>query len=165
MEKELTKKLNIKDYTLEIDGKYITNCVLEYSLNENEVIYYNEGTREKIDHNQVITFCIKGKAIDTDVEAWIRFELNTNIDELNNYPRKPINITSKLSKSEAFIKRPTKENSEFLNFYIPTNTKEDMYNNLSSIWVLKEEENKFIFKICIPTEFVFAYFKVDFTNK
>ncbi len=53
-----------------------------------------------------------------------------------------------------------KTTSVFLNR--PTNTKEDMYKEITNFYVLKLKKNHFLFKVQIPTERVFAYFEVHF---
>ena len=51
-----------------------------------------------------------------------------------------------------------------MRIYLLRNNEEDMYNNLSSAWILKLDENKFLFKFCIPTENLFTYFEIDFNT-
>lgn len=157
----IKKKLNVSEYVFEIDGKDIINCNLEYSLTETIKTYYKDKSEEEI-YNPIINISLEGVDYKANNESWISFELNIGLKELNKYTSIPTNIISKLSKGESFIKRPNQETSEELYFYIPTQTQEDMYNNLSSIWVSKLDKNIFLFKICIPSEQVFAYFRIDF---
>ena len=70
-------------------------------------------------------------------------------------------INGDVFDSETFMKRPNQKYAPMI-IYFPRNNEEDMYNNLSSTWALKLEENKFIFKFCIPTENLFTYFEIDF---
>ena len=70
-------------------------------------------------------------------------------------------IPMNINKGEAFIKSPQSETSSFLMFNFANNTLDDIYENLSSVWISKLEENIFVFKICVPND-VFASFKVDF---
>lgn len=162
---EVTKKLNVSDYAFELDGRNIIKCYLTYSVDEYEnTIHYVDGHEEK-EYNSVITFEINGIDLNTEKEAWFSFELNVGLDELNRYSDKPINIIDKIYDGESFIKRPTGENSTFLDFEFPTDTINDIYLNLSSVWVSKLGENKFIFKVCVPSEALFSYFEVDFNEK
>ena len=87
--------------------------------------------------------------------------LEISLKELNEFPKKPIDISSYVFDSETFMKRPNQKYAPMI-IYFPRNNEEDMYNNLSSTWALKLEENKFIFKFCIPTENLFTYFEIDF---
>lgn len=160
---EIMLKLNVSDYVFEIDGKDIINCVLKYYIDEMKNVYYSDGRVEEI-YNPRIVFDIQGFDLDKN-EAWISFELNIGLKELNEYSSKPVNIIDKVSMSESFIKRPNEENSTFLDFEIPTDTIDDMYKNISSLWVSKLDENKFIFKVCIPGERVFSFFEIDFNEK
>ena len=159
---ENTRKLNVSDYVLEIDNRDIYNCTLKYSINEIEDLYYKDGSVSKR-YNPVINLEIGGMDLDGN-EAWISFEINIGLNELNKYSDEPVNIINILSKSEAFVKRPGYENSTFLNFQIPSNTIDDMYKDISSLWISKLDMNKFIFKICVPDEMIFSYFIVDFNK-
>lgn len=162
---EFTKKLNVSDYAFELDGWNIVKCYLKFSVNEYEnTVHYADGCEEKAKY-QVISFEINGVDLNTEKEAWFCFELNMSLDELNTYSEKPVNIIDKVSDRESFIKRPTCDNSTFLDFEFPTDTKEDMYSNISSVWVSKLDENKFMFKVCVPSEGLFSYFEVDFNEK
>ena len=87
--------------------------------------------------------------------------IKTNLKELNKYTEIPKDISGYINKGEAFIKRPKTETTTFLNFNFANNTLEDIYENLSSVWISKIENNIFVFKICVPN-YVFASFKVDF---
>ena len=44
-------------------------------------------------------------------------------------------------------------------------TLEDMYLNISSLWVSKLDDNKFIFIVCVPSEGLFCYFPICFDKK
>ena len=159
---EIIQKLNISDYVFEIDGKDIYNLELKYSINETKNVHYKDGHVEEI-YSPVICFEVQGIDLDEN-ESWIYFEINMGLKELNRCSNKPINIIDKVSKSEAFIKRPYEEKTTFLDFDFPTGMIDDMYKNISSVWVSKLEENKFIFKICIPGERIFLYFVVNFNK-
>ena len=94
-------------------------------------------------------------------EASISLSLDTDIETLNNYPSKPIEITDIVIDGESFIKYPEEKLIGFLDIDIPKNNIDDMYINFPSIWIYKVNSNLFIFKVVIPNS-VFAYFKVDF---
>lgn len=63
------------------------------------------------------------------------------------------------------MKWPMEDNSKSLYFCFPTGTEDDIYRNLSNVCVVKENENIFFFKVCVLSEKIFTYFKVDFSNK
>jgi len=160
---EIIHKLNFSEYVFEIDGKNILNVLLKYSISEDRTVCYGDKHIENV-YKPVINLEIYGFDNNNN-EAFISFELNIGLTELNQYSSVPTNIINKVSKSEAFIKRPNEENSTFLDFEFSNDTIDDMYKNLSSIWVSKLDKNKFVFKICIPSENVFSYFRVDFNEK
>lgn len=162
---KITKKLNVSDYAFELDGRNIIKCFLKYSVNEHEnIIRYVDGSEENR-YEPVISIEVNGIDLNSEKEAWFYFELNMGLNELNNYSENPVNIIDKVSKSESFIKRPTCENSTFLDFEFPTDTIDDMYLNLSSLWVSKVDKFKFLFKVCVPSEGLFSYFEIDFDEK
>ena len=59
------------------------------------------------------------------------------------------------------FRHPPEEVSGFLDFGLPKNNEEDIYKNLSSLWISKIRENEFIIKLCVPDE-LFTYFKIVF---
>lgn len=143
------QKLKVSDYVFEIDGKDITKVEVEYEFLKNL---------------PAISIDIKG-VDNNNNEAWFCFELGMDLKQLNNYIDKPVEITEFVSDCEAFIKKPNMDHSRELDFYFPTNTVEDIYHNLTSIWVVKKETNIFIFKVCVPSDGLFAFFEVDFNNE
>ena len=160
---EIIQILNFSEYVFQIDGKDIYDVILKYSIIENVSVYYSDKHVEDI-YKPVINFEIYG--VDNNAnEAFISFELNIGLTELNKHSNTPTNIINKVSKSEAFIKRPNEINSTFLDFEFPNDTIDDIYKNISSVWISKLDNNKFILKICIPSENVFSYFVVDFNKK
>ena len=89
--------------------------------------------------------------------------LELDLEMLNKFsPNKIEDITKYLLDGEAFIKRPDADNNKFLNMYLPTNQIEDMFHQITRLYVSKLADNKFIFKLAIPTEKTFTYFKVNF---
>lgn len=52
---ESIQKLNVNDYVLEIDNNDIYNCVLKYSINKIDCVYYQDGSVNER-YNPVINF-------------------------------------------------------------------------------------------------------------
>ena len=144
--KEITQKLKVQDYVFEIDGENINSSVVTYTFYKTLLGLEISGVNNE------------------NKEAWIYFELEMNLNDLNKYSKVPTNISEYVSSSESFIKKPNYENSDFLDFDFPKNNFEDMHKNLSSVWISKIKENVFIFKVCIPNEGVFTFFIVDFNE-
>ena len=66
---EVSKKLNVSDYVLEIDGMDIYNCTIKYSFTNMEKVYYkNDSVCEQ--DKSVINIEINGNDLD-DNDAWI----------------------------------------------------------------------------------------------
>ena len=160
MNKTITKKINIQDYAFEIDNKNITKVSVSYEFGQSEIVSYKNGKRNDISYADEITITLSGVDNDNN-EAWISFMIKSNLKELNKYTEIPKDISTYINKGEAFIKSPQSETSSFLMFNFANNTLDDIYENLSSVWISKIEENIFVFKICVPND-VFASFKVDF---
>ncbi len=81
--------------------------------------------------------------------------LNLDKEELSSLSNKFVNISDKVY---------------FIDFYKPNATKiptidiskvEDLYANPGNIWVLKENENTYFFKVSIPEENLFIWFYLD----
>ncbi len=88
-------------------------------------------------------------------EYEINMLLNLDKEELNNMPNKFVNISDK----ECFIDfyRPNINN-------VPTiglSRVDDLYSNPGNIWVLKESDNTYFFKISIPEENLFIWFYLE----
>lgn len=88
-----------------------------------------------------------------------------SLEQLNSYSNIPTDITKYLSDCEAFIKKPEMNHSRELDLYFPKNTINDIYHNLTSIWIVKKDVNIFIFKVCVPSDNLFAFFEVNFNNE
>lgn len=159
-QKEITKNLNIQDYDFIVDNNNITRAKVTYYFGKGQSIYYKDGLREKENYIDEISLELSGLD-NQDNEVWISFMLKISLEDLNKYTDIPEDISNYIIKSESFIKRPLDEYATFLELNFKTNTKEDIYKNLSSFWISKLDNNIFIFKVCVPNE-VFAYFKVDF---
>lgn len=160
MNKTITKKINIQDYTFEIDNKNITKVSVSYEFGRSEIVSYKNGKRNDISYADEITITLSGVDNDNN-EAWISFIIKSNLKELNKYTEIPKDISEVIHTSEAFVKSPKEKTPTFLNFNFANNTLDDIYENLSSVWISKLEKNIFVFKICVPND-VFASFKVDF---
>ena len=96
-------------------------------------------------------------------EASFSTTLEISLKRLNGFSKKPVDISKYVFDSETFLKRPNNKYTP-MRIYFLKNNEEDMYNNLSSAWILKLDENKFLFKFCIPTENLFTYFEIDFNT-
>ena len=162
---EIKRKLNVSEYAFEIDGRNIVNCYLSYSVNEyDNIVRYVDG-HEESNKESIISIEVNGIDLNTGDESWFSFELKIGLDELNIFSDVPVNIIDKVYDGECFIKRPNSDNSTFLNFEYPKGILEDMYLNISSLWVSKLDDNKFIFKVCVPSEGLFCYFPINFDKK
>jgi len=160
---EYKRKLKVNEYVLEIDNKDIYDINVTYKTDEIESIIYKDGKRFEEKSEPVLVIELNGKDKD-DNEAWISFDLKVDINYLNTLPKEPTDITNLLVGSESFIKKPNNELPGFLDFNIPTNTLDDIYKNLSSLWISKINTNEFLMKLCVPNE-VFTYFKIIFDNE
>ena len=81
--------------------------------------------------------------------------LNLDKEELNNISNKFVNISDK----ECFIDfyKPNSNN-------VPTiglSRVDDLYSNPGNIWVLRESDNTYFFKISIPEENLFIWFYLE----
>ena len=91
--------------------------------------------------------------------------LKLDLEILNNFDKNKIeDITIYILESESFVKRPNEDKSRFLDYYLPTNKHSDMFHQLTSLYVLKLDDDKFLFKLTIPNENIFTYFEVNFKH-
>ena len=162
LKKHISTKLKVEEYVLEIAGKDILDANVVYSMDLIESVIYKEGKIYDNITEPIITIELNGKDKEGNT-AWICFELKTDTDYLNTLSKEPTDITSLSTENESFIKKPYNELSEFLDFTLPTNTEDDIYKNLTSLWISKISKNEFIIKLCVPNE-VFTYFKIVFNN-
>lgn len=158
--KEFTRKLKVDEYVFEMAGKDIFGVELKYSFDFIESTIYKDGKKVDVIQEPAITIELCGKDRDNN-EAWIYFDLKTDVKYLNTLSNLPSDISFLLHGSESFIKRPLEKVSGFLDFELPKNTEEDIYKNLSSLWISKISDNEFIMKLCVPNE-LFTYFKIVF---
>ena len=160
MKNELITKLKVQDYVFEIDGEDIFDTELKSTVSEIEVLFYEKGIK-KTKIEPLIEFELSGLNKNKK-EGWVSFYIKTDLKYLNSIPNnKIVDITNLLWQSEAFVKRPEEENSDFLTFRYPENNENDMYRLLTSLWVYKLKENEFVFKLNVPED-VFTYFKINF---
>ena len=142
--------LNFLDYVFEIDGKDIKDARVIYNYGSLERTEFEYGKKGKVTYSPTISLEIFG-VDDDDRDASLSFELNIDLEDITKY----------MLETEAFIKRPG-DKTIFLDFYLPTNKKDDMFRKLTSLYVLKLDNNKFLFKFTVPSDNVFTYFEVNF---
>lgn len=134
-----------------MDGKDIDNAQITYYYDCMESIKLNNGKEVKKEYIPLISLEIAG--IYNNKKASLNFMLQLDLEMLNKFsPNKIEDITKYLLDGEAFIKRPDADNNKFLNMYLPTNQIEDMFHQITRLYVSKLADNKFIFKLDIPTE-------------
>lgn len=162
--KKCKQKLKVTDYIFEIDGKEISKVEVEYNFINLTSTSFKDGKKDKIKFIPAISIDISG--IDNNNnEAWFCFELDMSLEQLNKYTNQPTDITQYVADCEAFIKKPYMDHSRELDLYFPTNTLEDIYHDLTSVWVVKKDTNIFIFKVCVPSDNVFTFFEVNFNDE
>ncbi len=158
---KITKKLEVQDYAFEINNSNIIDVSVTYYMDKIKESIYVDGEKKKIIEKDLISILLSGKTLEGK-ETWISFDIISNIDKLNSYTDIPVDITKDIDEGETFIGYPDKSVS-WLDFYMPTNTKSDIFHNLSSAWISKVADNVFIIKLCVPNT-VFTYFKIDFND-
>lgn len=158
--KEIERNLRVDEYVLEIDKKDIFNVDIIYQINNNEVTIYEDGKKKEEVTKPIIDITLKGQDYNNN-EAWISFELDTDINYLNSLKETPTDITNLLLETECFIKKPKDEFPGFLEFNLPENNINDMYRKITTLWISKIKDNEFIVKLTVPDE-VFTYFKIIF---
>jgi hypothetical protein len=152
--KKVEEILSFPDYVFEIDGKDITNTKITYSYANTEVI-----------NSPLIFLELSGVTVDDNKDASLCFTLELDLETLNKFDSNKIeDITKYLLESESFVKRPNEDKAQFLNGYLPTNKKTDMFHQLTSLYVFKLDNNKFLFKLTVPSDNIFTYFEINFKN-
>ncbi|MBR3898513.1 MAG: hypothetical protein IKJ43_04480 [Bacilli bacterium] len=160
--KIVTNYLKVQDYCFEISGEDIDKCQITYSFDNYKSVLYDDGKEVETKIKPLISIELSG--FKEKEEASISLSLGTDIETLNKYPSKPIEITDMVIDGESFIKYPKEKLIGFLDLDRPKNNIDDMYINYPSIWFYKISKNIFMFKVVIPNS-VFAYFKVDFNEE
>lgn len=158
--KEIERKLRVDEYVLEIDKKDIFNVEVIYQINNNEVTVYENGKKKEEKIKPIIDITLKGQDYNNN-EAWISFELDTDINYLNTLKDNPTDITNLLLETENFIKKPEDEFPGLLEFNLPKNNNDDMYKKITTLWITKIKDNEFMIKLTVPDE-LFTYFKIIF---
>ena len=162
--KEVEEILNFPDYIFEIDGKDISDAKITYYYDSIENVEFIDGKREKEFSSPLIYLEISG-VDDNNKTAFLSFMLKLDLEILNNFDKNKIeDITIYILESESFVKRPNEDKSRFLDYYLPTNKHSDMFHQLTSLYVLKLDDDKFLFKLTIPNENIFTYFEVNFKH-
>ena len=88
-------------------------------------------------------------------EYEINMLLNLDNKELDNIPNKFVSIFDKVCCIDFY--RPNLDNSPD----ILLGNIDDLYSNPGNIWVLKESDNTYFFKISIPEENLFIWFYLE----
>ena len=159
--KEVEEVLNFPDYVFEIDGKDITDAKVTYYYDNMESVEFVDGKRGKEFLSPLLSLEISG-VDDDNKDTFLRFMLKVDLETLNNFNDGIEDITKYMIETEAFIKRPNEEREGFLEIYLPTNKNNDMFHKLTSLYVLKLDKDKFLFKLTVPSENVFTYFEGNF---
>lgn len=154
----------MSDYLFEIDGKDILKAAVKYEFIKLSVVSFKDGEKDNTKYLPAISIEISGVDSNNN-EAWVCFQLEMSLEQLYSYSNIPTDITKYLSDCEAFIKKPEMNHSRELDLYFPKNTINDIYHNLTSIWIVKKDVNIFIFKVCVPSDNLFAFFEVNFNNE
>ena len=157
---EVEEVLNFPDYVFEIDGEDVKDAKVTYYYDNMESVEFVDGKRGKEFLSPLICLEISG-INNNNKKAFLSFMLKLDLETLNSFNNGIEDITKYMLETEAFIKRPG-DKTIFLDFYLPTNKKDDMFHKLTSLYVLKLDNNKFLFKLTVPSENVFAYFEVNF---
>lgn len=151
--KEIEKELDVLDYVFEIAGKDITKVRVAYFFDKIEKVTYQDGKR-RLEQEPLLILTLKGKD-PNQKEVSLTFELRLSLATLNSYKEETIVDLTPWIVDILDEKGP-------LDFYLPTHKIEDMYHKLTTVSVVKLNNNYFLFKVFIPTENIFVYFKSYF---
>lgn len=160
--KRITKKLAVQDYVIEIENKDLYNAEVTYYFDKDEVIRYENGKKEVPTEKEYICIEVTGED-NSKKQGGFSIDLHLNKNELNKYTEIPTEISKYFDDGEFFIKFPEGGKSGPIHCDLPTNTKNDIYKNLSSVLISKEKKNVFIIKICCPE--LFTFFKLDLNEE
>lgn len=156
---EIIQKQKVDEYVFEINDKDIFNTSLKYSIDFIEKTIFENGKKEEIINENILSIELSGTDKDGNT-GWISFNINYDLDYFNSLSSMPTDITYLINSSESFIKKPSETNSKFLDLELPSNNEDDIYKNLTSLWISKIKDNKFIFKFSVPNE-LFTYFTIE----
>ena len=90
--KEFTRKLKVDEYVFEIDWKDNLSVELKYSFDFIESTIYKDGKKVDIVKEPAITIELCGKDRDNN-DAWICFDLKTDVKYLNRLSSVPSDIS------------------------------------------------------------------------
>jgi hypothetical protein len=154
------EKLVFPNYIFEINDIDISDVYVEYELYDMEITSWKDGKKQEPEIYPQMTIELTGKY--NNQEIYFGFDLKKGLKHLNRFKKdEMVEISDLVVEGETFmVNLEGKTTSVFLNR--PTNTKEDMYKEITNFYVLKLKKNHFLFKVQIPTERVFAYFEVHF---
>lgn len=155
-----TFKPKVEDYVFELGGVDIEKTEITYFWLDIEYKTIENGVSTPYEHKRGLDIEILGSKEES--ETSVEIAIDCSLEELNDMDTTPIDITKSLIEGECFIKYPNKENYDELDIQKSRGTDRDMKHNLSSLFVLKEKENRFIFKLSVPSEQLFTYFTIDF---
>lgn len=160
--REVEEILKFSDYIFELDGKDIIDAKIIYYYDNIESVEFIDGKKGEEYSIPVISLEISG-VDDNSNHVFLSFMLKLGLKTLNSFKKNKIeDITKYLLESEMIAKRSNEDESGFLECYLPTNSQSDMFHQLTSLYVLKLDDNKFLFKLTIPNENIFTYFEVNF---
>ena len=124
---------------MEEEIRYCPIC--RKQLNPSNFYTFKDGKKDRVEEVPELEIELYG----TDNEgndAWISFMIDTDVNYLNSLLNVPTDITNRLTEAENFIKRPNNDSSEFLDFNLPKNNEDDMYKQLTSLSILKLQDNE-----------------------
>lgn len=162
IDKRVTLKQPVEDYVFEIDGEDMINVSATYSVCYYVSSKFKDGKKESTSKKPFISIELSGTDKNNN-PAFISFDIKTDFNFLSNLDNNPHDITYLLDNGDSFIKRPLEE-SDLLEFEIPKNNKDDMYKNLSSLWVLKLKKDFYLFKLSVPN-YLFTYFVIKYEGE
>ena len=156
----VTKELHFLDYIFEIDHKDINKVELTYYYEDIGVSIYEDGKKVGETDDKILTFELAGENKEGK-PASVQFNVKTTIEDLEKYDKnKVIDITDLLDDFESFLTRPG-EKSECLYFGKPTNTEEDMRAVFPNLFLFRKDD-EYQFKLVVPGDQVFLFFKIKF---
>lgn len=159
---EVKQKLKVDEYVVEINNEDIGKVEISYYFDKIKYTIFDNGQKDKEYYKDVVFIDVYGVNKDNH-DAGFSFAVMLSLKELNEYNDVPNDISRYIHEGEAFLKTP-KESTGFFHLEFQKNNPEEIYKNLSSFWISKIATNVFIFKVCVPYDNVFAYFKVDFNK-
>lgn len=155
------QKLSITKYNFVYSKEELNNGVLEYSIEEMMRVEYVDGKRNGESYSPVLYFSLSAEDHFFNTFTF-SFELNISLEELNTFSKEPSIISKYVVEGETFLNNPYESHCGGPMFL---SLEERIDSDNPRFLVSKIEENKFIFKVSIPEEIFFCWFKVDFNEK